>query len=103
MEEGALAGRSVTLNGHFNFHFDESLARSPFWPVYASASSTVSFVGKSAFEFVVGGVPGFTYAVQASTDLVDWITLGTNTSPFLFVDTDATNYSARFYRAVWMP
>ncbi len=103
---GSLVVNSVKMNGHFMFHFDESLARSPVWPVYASGAATLNaalFVGNSAFRFVVAGVPGFTYAVQASTDLVDWTTLGTNTSPFLFVDTDATNYSARLYRTVWVP
>jgi uncharacterized protein (TIGR03790 family) len=42
------------------------------------------------------------YVIQASTNLVDWLPIATNVVPGLvdFQDTDATNYSARFYRVV---
>jgi hypothetical protein len=47
--------------------------------------------------------PNFTYAVQASTNLVNWVTI-TNvtspTSPILISDPQAPNYPRRFYRGV---
>jgi hypothetical protein len=48
-------------------------------------------------------VPGELYGVQASTDLVHWISL-TNTvidpATGHFTNNSATNYSFRFYRAL---
>jgi len=53
-------------------------------------------------------VPGITnvplqYVVQASTDLENWVSLQTNTSPFVFVDTNANQFSQRFYRTYYLP
>jgi hypothetical protein len=61
-----------------------------------------SFTG-DGFPLTITGVPGFNYAVEASTNLVDWVPLSTNTSPFTFVDGDATNCPARYYRSVYLP
>jgi hypothetical protein len=51
-------------------------------------------------------VSDLTYRIDASTDLVNWSALanvpGTN-GTLRFIDMDATNYSQRFYRAVWVP
>jgi hypothetical protein len=46
------------------------------------------------------GVPGYNFIFQASTDLVHWINLQTNTSPVAFVDPLASQYPNRSYRAV---
>jgi hypothetical protein len=50
------------------------------------------------FSFNVTGGTGDQYVVQASTDLVNWTTLQTNTVPFTFVDTNSASFSKRFYR-----
>jgi hypothetical protein len=55
------------------------------------------------FQLTVTGVPGFTYTVEASTDLASWVPLCTNTSPFTFVDGNATNFPGRYYRSVYLP
>jgi hypothetical protein len=49
------------------------------------------------------GSAGTSYSVRASTNLVNWVTLGAATQTqvigvFQFIDTQATNYSKRFYR-----
>ena len=54
-------------------------------------------------QFTVSGVPGFKYAVEASTNLLYWESLGTNTAPFNILDTEATTLPRRFYRAVCVP
>ena len=61
-----------------------------------------SFSG-DRFQLMITGVPGFNYALEASTNLVDWVPLSTNTSPFTFADGDATSFPTRYYRSVYLP
>jgi len=89
---GALTARSLTLNGNYYCHFDESLT-----------AVTLHNVTGPPFQFQVLGTPGFSYAVQATTDLTSWVTLITNSSPFTFVDTNDIYFGERFYRAVHFP
>jgi hypothetical protein len=58
-------------------------------------------VGKQ-FSFIVSGLTGSNYVVQASADLLKWVTLQTNQAPFTFVDTNAASFSRRFYRAYYL-
>jgi hypothetical protein len=47
-----------------------------------------------------------TLVIEACTDLVDWLPILTNTVPsnvVFYTDSDATNYSGRFYRAYQSP
>jgi len=74
--------------------------------VYTTAAATLSefsFATNNGFQFQVAGVPGFNYAVQESTNLIDWLSLLTNTSPFSFTDTNAAGFPQQFYRAVYLP
>ena len=48
-------------------------------------------------------MPGNPYVVQASTNLVDWVPIQTNTAPFTFVDANASKFRQRFYRSVYVP
>jgi hypothetical protein len=65
---------------------------------------TASFVQVSNAGFALGfdGLSNAAYAVQTSTNLVNWSRLGTVSQPspgqFFFLDTDATNRPQRFYR-----
>src|SRR5438128_1440795 len=61
------------------------------------------YLTNNHFQFSLTGVPGFTYAIQASTNLADWISLGTNSSPFIFLDYEASDFPQRFYRALYVP
>ncbi len=74
--------------------------------VYASAMPGVngaSFSAASGMAFNVAGVPGFNYAIEVSTDLINWQIVFTNASPFSFQDTNALNLSQQFYRVVYLP
>jgi hypothetical protein len=73
--------------------------------VYSSAAATLTSAASAngQFTFNVSGVPGCSYVVQASTNLVDWENVQTNTAPCTFTDTNASNYSQCFYRAVMQP
>jgi hypothetical protein len=57
-----------------------------------------------AFRFTLRGVPGGVYFLQASTDLIKWTTISTNTLPdggtLRISDPDAQLFDKRFYRAV---
>jgi hypothetical protein len=74
--------------------------------VYTNATPTLSVLASDtngSFQFNIAGVTGLNYIVQGSTNLTDWLSIGTNLSPFLFIDLYATNFPQRFYRAVFQP
>lgn len=60
-------------------------------------------MGNGRFIAGINGLPGYNYVVLASTNLINWIPVQTNPAPYVFIDTDATNYPCRFYRTVFSP
>jgi hypothetical protein len=69
-------------------------------PLVALASP--AFSGGN-FSFAVPGAAGTNVAVEASVDLINWVPVQTNTPPFTFVDTNARQFTKRFYRTVNLP
>jgi len=69
----------------------------PFW------LDAVERLKNGAFLLRLSGEPGRQYAIDASTDFVDWFALKTNSAgrdgTFDFLDATATNYTRSFYRA----
>jgi hypothetical protein len=63
----------------------------------AQLSAAVSSGGQ--FSFTVSGTTGQMYVVQASTNLLDWVLVLSNTVPFVFVDLNTAGFNQRFYRA----
>ena len=55
------------------------------------------------FQFTVMGESGVAYVIQVSSDLADWISIYTNTSPFTFIDPNANNFPQGYYRALPLP
>jgi endonuclease/exonuclease/phosphatase family metal-dependent hydrolase len=57
------------------------------------------------FQFTLSGTTGSNYIVQASTNLSagNWVSLLTNAAPFSFLDTNASLFPQRFYRALAAP
>jgi hypothetical protein len=56
-----------------------------------------------AFSLETAGVAGGTYTIEASSDLINWLPLFTNTAPNGYIDFSDTNAGAwnyRFYRAI---
>jgi len=54
-------------------------------------------------QFTLNTRSGRSYTVQASTNLVDWVPLGTLTATdtkLMFTDTNARGVRRRFYRAI---
>jgi hypothetical protein len=57
-------------------------------------------------RFSLSATPDLTYRLDASTNLADWVALTNIANPsgtIQFIDLEATNFSQRFYRAVWVP
>ena len=77
------------------------------WPATGQALelSAPEIAGSGAFQMHVDSVPGLPWAIQASTNLVDWTPVLTNQlgGAMDFVDANATNSACRFYRAWLVP
>ena len=75
------------------------------WPVpdQPPILSAPGIVGNGAFQMHVDSVPGLPWAIQVSSNLIDWATVATNQSggAMDFVDTNAASYARRYYRA-WL-
>ncbi len=97
-------------------YFDLSVAASPYtnligseprryFRLRATLRGIVSPAVTTNGSFVINasGLAGYTYAVQASTNLVDWVTIQTNPVPFRFADPDAQLFRTRFYRTLLVP
>jgi hypothetical protein len=64
-------------------------------------SSTLKMTA-GGFNIQLSGPSGSNYVIEASTDLKNWVPISTNAAPsgiVSYMDTDATNYPSRFYRA----
>ena len=66
--------------------------------------TSVAFLDADHLRITGAGGADVTYTVQASSDLVNWQEIGTTTADgsgaFEFVDAEAANFTARFYRVV---
>ena len=74
--------------------------------VYTNAAATLSGAfnpTNGGFQFYVSGVTGLDYTLEASTNLVDWVPLWTNASPFSYTETNTEAYPQRFYRSIFIP
>jgi hypothetical protein len=69
----------------------------------AGAMSALAGLPTGQFGFNLSGTAGAEYIVQASTNLVNWVTLQTNVAPFQFIDSNTAGFSRRFYRTVNVP
>jgi len=96
-QSGAYSVTVTDLNGSTN-----SAAR---LTVYGTAAGNLAPAARvnNQYAMTVAGVPGYRYIVQASTDFVKWVPVQTNTAPFTFVETNASQFSRRFYRSVYAP
>ncbi len=65
---------------------------------------SITRLSSGAMSLVYQGVTGVTYRVDASEDLTHWASIGTavagSDGKFTFVDTAASSYPERFYRAM---
>jgi hypothetical protein len=88
-----------TLGVESGFSNEAILAVPP--PAPPTLTQTASANGQFAFN--ISGVTNYQCVVQASTNMVDWVSVQTNTAPFTFVDSNASQFKQRFYRTVNLP
>jgi len=55
------------------------------------------------FQFSVSGIPGYSYTIQYSSDLINWAPILTTVAPFNFIDPNSAVGPSTFYRAVFVP
>lgn len=67
------------------------------------ASATRYGPASGQVQFNLTGTTGYTWIVQASSNLLHWVPVATNTVPFTFSETNELNAPQRFYRARLWP
>jgi DNA-binding beta-propeller fold protein YncE len=73
--------------------------------VYSTAAATMAPAiapSRGQFAVAISGVTGYKYVVQVSSNLVNWVSVQTNTAPFKFVDSNAGRFSQRYYRSFYL-
>jgi len=55
---------------------------------------------RRGYSFWPQGSNGVKYIVQASSNLVNWVSLSTNIAPFTFVDSNSSQFKQRYYRTI---
>ncbi|HLZ53007.1 MAG TPA: fibronectin type III domain-containing protein [Verrucomicrobiae bacterium] len=74
--------------------------------VYRVPSTTATLTAlpgpADQFKFSVSGGSGCQYVVQSSTNLINWVSVQTNTAPFTFTDTNAGRRHQCFYRTFYL-
>jgi hypothetical protein len=68
-----------------------------------SADLALTRAPSNSLVVQVGGVPGCSYRVERSLDLVTWVPITTNTPPWSFVATNVVDVPSCFYRAILLP
>ena len=107
---------SSAVPGSFSFQqfswagYDQGVTNASFGYSEDSDMQTVSFVtaiqapvlsgqySTNGFIISLQGVPGTSYVIESSSDLLAWVPLVTNTSSFSFTDTNAEVVATQFYR-----
>jgi len=97
-----------TNSSKYSRRFYKVILQSAYVPQVAPAppaapTLSASSYGSAGFSFNLTGTPGSFYVVEVSTNLVNWLPVLTNAAPFNFVDSNASNFSCRFYQAVPFP
>jgi uncharacterized repeat protein (TIGR03803 family) len=75
-------------------------------PILGPHLTSFTYLPNKIFEFSFTGIPGVTYRIDASQDLINWATQNTVTSPTglnQFTDPAAPLYTQRFYRYTIIP
>jgi hypothetical protein len=99
------AGNYTTIASNLAGTAASSAALLTVQSTYASTNSLWAY-SSNQFGFHVAGLTGHWYSVQFTSNLSTnhvWVNSMSNIVSFDFTDTNASNYSQRFYRSVYAP
>ena len=111
---------SVSYSGPFTLTNNATVTAKAFKPGFSDSAVTNgvftirslirftawAYLSNREFQAQLSGLGGKTYVFQAATDFANWISLNTNVAPsnlFFLLDSSASNFPYRFYRAVELP
>ncbi len=102
-----LTSNATIMANAFKAGFTKSVAATAQFTLQPGLEFTSGgFFTNNMFQMQVSGTAGKSYYLQATTNFINWVPLGTNTAAanlFYLVDPKATNFMFRFYRAVELP
>ncbi len=94
---------TLTVNAFWT-GFNNSIASSALFIVNPPVIFTSEgFAGDGQFQLGFSGMPGYSYVLQGTTNLIAWTSLSTNTAAtnvLNLIDPSATNFPYRFYRVL---
>ena len=101
------SGSSFTGSDHYPIVGDYRIVTSPGAPT-PPAPPVLSLAGigtNGYFRFTLTSTTNTTFGISASTNLTNWLSLGSGNTgaggSFIFQDTNFAGFPARFYRAYW--
>ncbi len=82
----------------------EIIPQAQLYPAFTPVLSG-TIISNGAVRLQLSGLVGKAYVLQATTNLVNWVPLNTNTAaaPFYLSDPGAGGFRSRFYRALQLP
>ena len=103
-----LTSNATVKANAFKTGFNNSVAATAMFTLHPPfVFNSGGFFSNNIFQMQVSGVAGKNYFLQGSTNLVNWIPLGTTNTAvsnlLYLIDQNATNFTQRFYRAVELP
>jgi hypothetical protein len=96
---------TVTANA-FETGYTNSVAASGLFTILPIVFDSEPFFSGGVLQFELSAATNENYVLQASTNLVQWSSISTNTpasAPFFFTDPNATNFTKRYYRVLLQP
>ena len=95
------AGESLVVGGRFGTVNGVPVSNLAVFPPPRLARLSAQFASDGVVRVQVSGEPSFQYALQISTNLLNWISLTTNSGSFSFDDTN--RLPTRFFRTTTQP
>jgi uncharacterized repeat protein (TIGR03806 family) len=101
-----LSSNSTVTASAFEANYNNSVAVNAIYFVRSPVQFLAPYFSNQQFVLPISGISGKSYVLQATTNFVDWVPLGTNVAGsdvFMLMDTNSAQIPFRFYRAVEQP
>lgn len=101
-----LSSNTTVTASAFETNYNNSVAVNAIYFVRPPVLFSAPYYSNQQFMLPISGIAGKSYVLQATTNFVNWIPLGTNvagSNVFMLTDTNMAQIPYRFYRAVEQP